>query len=117
MRKILSLIAGLGLMLTLAANVSAATPGIEVSQVKQGTELVVTITADGTLGATVLELEFNAAELGCTVDDIVMPENTEYVAYECDVTDGIVSVGFVALNPQYVPKGTIATIVIPKEEN
>lgn len=110
MRKILSLIAGLGLVLTLATNVSAATPGINVTQEKQGTELVVTITADGTLGATILELEFNEDELNCSVDDIVMPENTENVAYECNVADGIVSVGFVALNPQSVPKGTIATI-------
>lgn len=110
MRKILSLIAGLGLVFSLAANVSAATPGIDVSQTKQGTELVVTVTADGTLGATVLDLEFDTDELSCTVDDIVMPANTDNIAYACDVSDGVVSIGFVALDAKHAPKGTIATI-------
>ena len=110
MKKILSFIAGLGLVFALTANVSAETPGINVSQAKQGTELVVTVAADGTLGATIVELEFDAKELSLTEADVKMPENTDYVAYECNVEDGVVSIGFVALKPEHAPKGTIATI-------
>ncbi len=110
MRKILSLIAGLGLAFLIATNVSADTPGINVSTQKQDNELVVTVTADGSLGGVVVDLEFDASELYCDVDRIVMPTNSEYVVYECEVTEGTVSIGFVAVNPRHVPNGTIATI-------
>ncbi len=110
MKKILSLIAGLGLALLLSANVSADTAGIDVSAQKQGTELVVTVTADGSLGGVVVDLEFDANELYCDLDTITMPENTDYVLYECSVEEGVVSIGFMALNPRFVPNGTVATI-------
>lgn len=110
MKKILSLIAGLGLAILLSANVSADTPGIDVSAQKQGTELVVTVTADGSLGGVVVDLEFDANELYCDLDTITMPNNTDYVLYECSVEEGVVSIGFMSLNPRYVPNGTVATI-------
>lgn len=111
MKKILSLFAGLCLVLSMTINVSADPAGLTVSYEKKNSQLVATVTADGTLGAAVIEIEYDADELSCSADSVAILPSDDYVVYEYNVTEDAVCIGFVAIDPDHIPEGKIATII------